>query len=97
MSESFQSKEKDPFRPVYSEKVEEIAFRAAEMREFQELIKTAPNKMEALRSIRQELAKHFSEIKDLPDPKPGPRQKSILGIASNDLVIAKMVMQLLEK
>jgi alpha-N-acetylglucosamine transferase len=78
---------------LYSRETEEIALRAAEMPEFQNTVKNAKDKFEALVEVRKLLKRHFPEIKDIPNPKeitPG-----FLGPVPNEFVIAKHIVDLL--
>lgn len=90
---------------TYSEKVEEIALQASEMPEFQEAVKNAKGKLEAIKNVRILLREHFPEIEDLPKPeqrseeipesKTPIRRKGILPPASNEFMIAKNIVDLL--
>lgn len=85
---------------IYCQEVDDIAFQAAELLEFQEVVKKANSKFEAVRDVRVLLQKHFPEIPDLPKPAPpqenGIRFKNPLGgVASNEHKIARNIVDLL--
>mgnify|MGYP001598681211 FL=1 len=85
----------DPLKQKNPEQIEEIALRAAEKQEFQEIVRDAPNKLEAIRSVREALPLHFPEIKELPEPQRGPQQRPIGLLVSNEFLIAKTIVELL--
>ena len=78
---------------VYPKQVEEIALRAAEIQEFQDAVRQAKSKLEAVRVVRELLPQHFPEISDLP--KPEVKSGGILPPASNEFMIAKNIVDLL--
>lgn len=97
MSENFREKRKNPFEPIVSPIIEEIALHAAEMQEFKDCVTNTSNRMELIRLIREKLPKHFPEISSIPPPRPGEHQKEIAGLPSNDFLIAKAVIDLLQE
>lgn len=52
--------------------VETIALQAADMPEFQDLVRRAQSKIEAIKLVRAKLSEWFPEISDLPKPEPAP-------------------------
>lgn len=93
-----QEAEKKPWvRPkseyVYSEEVEEIALRAAEMEEFQDVVKQSKSRFEALRDVRGLLRQHFPEIDQIPEPKV--EKTGLMPPAGNEFEIAKYIVDLL--
>ena len=97
--ENFEPKpeQKFLFRPrveiVYFKQIEEIALRAAEMKEFQDVVKQAKSKLDAVRVVRELLPQHFPEIDELP--KPEVKSAGILSPASNEFMVAKNIVDLL--
>lgn len=79
----------------YSREVKEIAFRAAEMVEFKNIVNQSKSKLEALKAVRELLPGHFPEINEIPEPKI--ESKGLLGPASNEFMIAKHIVDLLWK
>jgi hypothetical protein len=90
--------EKEPLiRPeaeyVYSKEVEEIALRAAEMKEFKDAVGQAKNKIEAIKAVREILLQHFPEIERIPEPKI--ESQGLMPPTSNEFKIAKHIVDLL--
>ncbi|OHA52215.1 MAG: hypothetical protein A3A97_04905 [Candidatus Terrybacteria bacterium RIFCSPLOWO2_01_FULL_40_23] len=77
--------------------VEEYTFRAAQNEKIIQTVEHAPDTLEAIRAVRELLRELYPEIKDIPEPKPGPDQQMIGGIASNEYRIAKGIVILLRK
>ena len=86
---------KNPFESTVSGRVEGIAFKAAEMPEFQKIVETSPNRLEMIKAIREELKNHFPEIAEIPEPIAGEAQRPIGGLPSNEFMIAKAIAELL--
>ncbi len=92
-----EGKNKNPFEAIVSDKVEEIALRAAEMPEFQKIIKGTPSRLEAIKKIREVLEIYFPEITEIPEPRAGEAQKPIGGLPSSEFLIAKSIVELLSE
>jgi hypothetical protein len=84
-----------PFQPKYAEELDDIALRAAQVPEFAELVKNSKNRIETIRAIREKLRAFFPEISELPEPKQGEAQMPIGGLASNEFMIARKILELL--
>jgi len=92
------SKKKNPFEPIVSSgEIEEIALCAAELPAFQEAVRNAPNRMEAIRAVRELLKEQFPEIEAIPAPQQSPSQVPIGGLPGNEFLIAKAVIELLSE
>ena len=77
--------------------VEEYVFNAAQNEKIAQAVEQASDAVEAIRAVRELLRGLYPEIKDIPEPKPGPDQQMIGGIASNEYRIAKGIVTLLRK
>lgn len=88
---------KSPFEPIISGEIDEVALRATEVPSFQAAVRNAPNKMEAIRAVRELLREQFPEIEAIPAPQEGPSQVPIGGLAGNEFLIAKTVVELLSE
>lgn len=73
--------------------IEEIALRAAEMKEFQDAVQQAQSPLERIRSVRKLLREYFPEIESLPEPQT--KRPGLFPPASNEFKIAKLVTELL--
>jgi len=100
--------EKIPEQNDIQKKRDEISLQASQMPEFQEAVKEAEGKIDAIKAVRILLDKKFSQISEIPDeeqkePKKiggpkSPRVKnlsSLFGKVSNNLKIAKDIVDLL--
>ena len=88
---------KSPFDTVVSSEVEEVALRAAELPDFQETVRNAPNRIEAIRAVRELLREQFPEIEAIPAPRQGPSQAPVGGLPGNEFLVAKAVVELLSE
>ena len=89
----------------FSERIEEIALRASEMTEFQDVVKKAKSKLEAITAVREILVDYFPEISKIPEPQKNNqemaesqskiRMEGILPPPSNEFMIAKNIVDLL--
>jgi hypothetical protein len=78
---------------IYSEKLDEIALTASDMEVFQNAVRQAKNKLEALRAVRELLPEHFSEIAEIPEAKI--EKPGVFWPAPNEFKIAKSIVELL--
>lgn len=78
--------------PELQQDIDKIVLRAAEMPLFQNLIKEATDKMNAITLVRQRLREYFPEIEKLPEVKPTELFKFQ---ATNEFKIAKALVGLL--
>lgn len=80
----------------YPKEVEEIALRATEDPDIQQAIKKGAlkkSKIEATKEVRLLLRDKYPEIKKLPERTPP--KSSLVGVASNEFMIAKHIVDLL--
>ena len=61
------------------EKINEITYRASDMKEFIEIVKNAKSKVEAIKNIRISLGKYFLGISDIPKEKFEASERQIEG------------------
>ena len=89
--------EKISNREIYSNKTEDVALQFAEMPKFQEAIKNAKDKIEAMKNIRILLREQFLDIiAELPEPLP-PSEEAPGTRVSNEFMVAKNIVDLLYK
>lgn len=78
----------------YSEQVEELAFKASEMEEFQDIVNNAKGKGGAIRDIRVALPQELPEVADIPAPRSKDKDSPV-SPPSNDFIVARNIYDLL--
>lgn len=83
------------------EAIDDLAIECAELESFQEIVQKikddASSKMGVLKEIRKLLRDTFSDkLAQIPEPQKGSEQVPVLGLVSNEFLVARAIVKVLE-